>query len=87
MLRSFDYVAGACGDTPGAREWARACRDAFLEGYRDRAGHDATRQNLLLDAFELDKALYEAVYEARNRPSWLAIPIAAARRLASAVED
>jgi predicted trehalose synthase len=87
MLRSFDYVAGACGDTPGARKWAQACRDAFLQGYRDRAGRDATRQNLLLDAFELDKALYEAVYEARNRPSWLTIPIAAARRLALAVED
>lgn len=82
MLRSFDYVAGARSEVPGVWEWARACRRAFLEGYSARAGNDVTRHRLLLDAFELDKALYEAVYEARNRPSWLPIPIAAARRLA-----
>ena len=34
-----------------------------------------------MDAFEIDKALYEAVYEARNRPGWLAIPVAAITRL------
>ncbi|OLO44500.1 phosphotransferase [Actinomyces oris] len=36
---------------------------------------EASRQTVLT-CLELDKALYEAVYEARNRPDWLSIPMA-----------
>lgn len=82
MLRSFDYVAGAKADVPGVREWARACREAFLDGYAERAGEDVRARQVLLDAFEADKALYEAVYEARNRPTWTQIPVAALRSIA-----
>jgi 1,4-alpha-glucan branching enzyme len=35
----------------------------------------------VLRALELDKALYEVIYEVRNRPSWLGIPTAAVERL------
>ena len=75
----------APGDaTPGLPtifEWAAACRTAFLSGYAERSGIKLAEQSALLDAFELDKALYEAVYETRNRPTWLPIPLAAIERL------
>ena len=83
MLRSFDYVAGTLavsGGTP-AGEWATTARDAFGEGYSEASGHDLDASRALVDAFEVDKALYETVYEARNRPSWLPIPVAAIERL------
>ena len=41
---------------------------------------------MLLRAFETDKAVYEVLYEARNRPTWLQIPMAAIRRLAATEE-
>ncbi len=92
MLRSFDYVAGsvlrsgAPAPDLSPTEWARTARVAFLSGYAGASGsHDGERPgatNGLLDALELDKALYEAVYEARNRPGWLDIPVEAVQRLA-----
>lgn len=62
-------------------EWAGAARRAFLEGYAENSPLDLEVSAPLIDAFELDKALYEAVYEARNRPGWLAIPVSAVERL------
>ncbi len=87
MLRSFDYVAGSLVVTSGvdAREWTKTARAAFAEGYSEASGLDLTGGRAVLDAFEADKALYEAVYEARNRPSWLPIPVAAIERLATRV--
>jgi maltokinase len=86
MLRSFDYVAGSWQqDHPGrsAASWADQARTAFLEGYTSSAGRDPRDDAVLLDALELDKALYEVVYEARNRPTWLSIPITAIARLSA----
>lgn len=84
MLRSFDYVAGAIGMAHPGRSafgWASAAREAFLEGYGERSGVDFTANRALLDAFEIDKASYEALYESRNRPDWVSIPIAGITRL------
>ena len=85
MLRSFDYVAGslALGLPPvQAQHWASAARHAFVDGYVEASGYDIRANRVLLDAFEIDKALYETVYEARNRPGWLTIPVSAVERLA-----
>ncbi|MFP3466112.1 maltokinase N-terminal cap-like domain-containing protein [Leifsonia sp. SIMBA_070] len=84
MLRSFDYVAGSLArrDTPiDASGWATDARAAYLDGYASVAGGEVEEFRLLLDAFELDKAVYEIAYEARHRPAWIPIPLAAVQRL------
>ncbi|MFI0241407.1 maltokinase [Streptomyces sp. NPDC016845] len=65
-----------------ASAWAVHNRRAFCAGYTAAGGQDPRTNPVLLRAFEADKAVYEALYEARNRPAWLPIPLAAVRRLA-----
>jgi maltokinase len=92
-------VLGEDPDTPGptrdelarfegpAAAWIEANRNAFLDGYLARAGDSgwlAGDHELLLRAFELDKAVYEVMYEARHRPPWLQIPLGGIRRLLGA---
>jgi maltose alpha-D-glucosyltransferase/alpha-amylase len=91
-------VLGEDPDTPGptpeelarfegpAAAWIEANRRAFLDGYL-AVGGDAAQAGdaeLLLRAFELDKAVYEVMYEARHRPPWLQIPLGGIRRLLGA---
>lgn len=85
MLRSFDYAGGAVehSGVESAREWVTRAQQAFLDGYAATAGEDPRDRSALLAAFELDKAMYEVVYEVRNRPSWVDIPLAAIERLAA----
>jgi maltokinase len=90
MLRSFAYVAFQRVVESGydqqlsyrANEWAQRNRGAFCDGYAEASGHDPRETPIPLRAFEADKAIYEAVYEARNRPAWLPIPLASLTRLA-----
>jgi maltokinase len=95
MLRSFDYAArfalvergGAAGDVSAAADaWAAHNRSAFLDGYLGEAGIDellptSDSRDLVLAAYELDKALYELSYERAYRPSWVPIPATAITRI------
>ena len=58
-----------------------ATGDAFRAGYAEASGHDLDADAAVIRGFEADKAVYEAVYEARNRPSWLPIPLASLGKL------
>lgn len=79
---------------PGWLEgWRQQARQVFQDAYfaqldaaaagrgRSLAPAAAADRAALLDFFELEKALYEAGYELRNRPDWLPLPLAGLRRL------
>ncbi|MFR0357110.1 maltokinase N-terminal cap-like domain-containing protein [Streptomyces sediminimaris] len=80
MLRSFDYAAHSA--PAPAPDWADTCRAAYCSGYAEVSGRDPRTDPVLLRAFETDKAIYEVVYEARHRPDWLSVPMAAIERYA-----
>jgi maltose alpha-D-glucosyltransferase/alpha-amylase len=85
MLRSFDYAAAMVGrdlptSAPSAQAKAHAglerfrilAAEAFLGGYAEGGGEIDLP---LLDLLQLEKASYEVVYEAANRPDWLEVPL------------
>jgi trehalose synthase-fused probable maltokinase len=84
MLRSVAYAAESVrARAPGSwiDGWEREAREAFLAAYLATAARaafvpdDEARARRVIAAFELEKAAYEVVYEANNRPDWIAIPL------------
>jgi maltokinase len=83
MLRSFDYAArhqlvghpDQAALSAVAHDWVRRNTSAFCAGYAEAGGLHPAANEVLLRALQLDKAVYEVLYEARHRPSWLPIPL------------
>jgi maltokinase len=96
MVRSFQYAARTALVERGrdideeivavADAWEARAVEAFWQGYTRvegidtllPAGEDDRRK--LLRAFELDKAVYEVIYEIGHRPDWVDVPASAIRR-------
>jgi len=78
-------TANESAQPEAAEAWANAWRQAasarFLRGYRETASAsphllpEPAEAQALLDAYLLEKALYELLYELNNRPAWLSIPL------------
>jgi maltose alpha-D-glucosyltransferase/alpha-amylase len=70
-----------------ARLWQQWVSATYLRAYCERAGAasfmPATREELrvMLEAYLLEKAVYELGYELNNRPDWLRIPLQGIRQL------
>ena len=89
----FEYTRSRTDDfdrlEPWARLWQAWISAAFWREYRAVSGKapyltdDPTALGLLLDAYTLDKILYELLYELNNRPDWVGIPL---QGIASLVE-
>ena len=90
MLRSFHYAAHSAASGLGEQRafaeplselWAATVSRAFLEAWLSKTAGapfvPAPPADLaqLLEAFLLEKALYEIAYELNNRPTWVGIPL------------
>jgi maltose alpha-D-glucosyltransferase/alpha-amylase len=73
--------------TPWAEAWYGAVASAFVRAYLETIEgtpllpEDVHEVEILLDAYLLEKAVYELAYEMNNRPGWAAIPLLALRQL------
>jgi maltose alpha-D-glucosyltransferase/alpha-amylase len=82
-VRNVDVPTAA----PWADLWYHAISRTFLQSYLATAGHaaflpkDPADFALLLDAYLLDKAVYEVGYELNNRPDWIRVPLRGIRQI------
>jgi maltose alpha-D-glucosyltransferase/alpha-amylase len=81
----LDQTAGRPEDTAALEAWARLwylrVSALFLYAYQTEAAQDALLPvkpedfQVLLEAYLLDKALYELQYELNSRPDWVKVPL------------
>ena len=99
LLRSLHYAASVglqeWGDPDAeqielAAAWERRNRTALVDAYlavdgvRSLLPSDDASIATVLDAFELDKAIYEVAYELGHRPDQVAIPLHGVQRVIAA---
>jgi maltose alpha-D-glucosyltransferase/alpha-amylase len=68
---------------PWAEAWERLAADAFMAGYLEAAPpgqvsflpESRASVEHIVSVFQLDKAIYEVLYELNNRPDWLHLPL------------
>jgi maltokinase len=103
MVRSFHYAARTGLAERGrdvdaelvelADAWEARAVEAYLAGYRHVEGVDELLpasdedRGKIVRAFELDKAVYEVIYELAHRPEWVDIPASAVRRTLALVAE
>jgi maltose alpha-D-glucosyltransferase/alpha-amylase len=66
---------------PWVKAWYHYAASHFLVAYEETVGaaslvpRNPESANILLEAFLLNKAVYELGYELNNRPDWTIIPL------------
>lgn len=76
-----------------AETWQHWAAEAFLAGYRSTAAErssllpEGDAFTVLVQAFVLEKALYELRYELNHRPDWVRIPLAGLLKLAAPLQS
>ena len=85
LLRQVTLATRAEDDMPVLQQWAQywyvwvsvAFLDAYLDNIKsaDLLPKDPEQLKILLNAFLLEKAVYEIGYELNNRPNWLIVPL------------
>jgi hypothetical protein len=73
--------------------WLEAASRVYLESYLKHTAQglvepiDVFNATTIVQFFVLQKALYEVLYEAANRPTWISIPLTAVMRLLDEVKS
>ena len=97
MLRSFNFAVTAAPRNqraddfqrlaPWALAWTHSTCEAYTTAYLEAAAGtpflptSSADTQLLLEVFQLDKALYEIAYDLSYRPAWISTPIRAVNEM------
>ena len=87
MLRSFSYAGAAFAHVHAeATSWvslweAEVCKEFLIAYETASGGRLSTSRRVMLQAYLLEKAMYELQYELDSRPTWAHIPLGGILRL------